>query len=285
MAKRTISSYDYNKSPQGVSFPLELKMDKRTRRFLEAIRHLRKPKILEVGMGQGRFLRKIASFRPDARLFGVDISKTAIATARKDPLFKGNLKIGNAENLPYLNNSFDVVVIMDVLEHVNNPEKVISEVYRVLKPGGVFHLYVPCENQPLTLDRILRRLGILSDFTKVNFGHTQYFTHDDIRKIVSIFELKKFSYSDHLLSQLAYFLILYVPKSLILRLGKEQQFSDRNFSVKRGKFGLKLARIIWYAFVDLPISIISEIEAYLFRNQAFMAKGLHFTGRKIIRKN
>jgi ubiquinone/menaquinone biosynthesis C-methylase UbiE len=280
MLKRISSSYDYNKNPQGVSSFFEIKMDKRTRRFLEAIRNLRKPKILEIGMGQGRFLKKITEFRPDAKLFGIDISRTAIKFAKNDPNLKGNFLIANAEKIPFPDDSFNVVVIMDVLEHVNNPKKVIPEVNRVLKPNGIFHFYVPCENQPFTLDWCLRRLGIMKNFTKTSFGHVQYFSHNDIKKITSRYMNPNFTYSDHLFAQLIYFLTLYIPKFLLSKLGEDKQLLYRDSNIKEGSTKLKLANVIWHTLVVLPTSLLSELEACLFSRLAFTAKGLHFTGRK-----
>jgi len=63
-----------------------------------------------------------------------------------------NLDIGNFENvdvvadgknLPFKNNSFDLVLIESVLEHVNEPEKVIKEAYRVLKKSGKVYISIP----------------------------------------------------------------------------------------------------------------------------------------------
>ncbi len=47
------------------------------------------------------------------------------------------------ENLPFKNNSLDVIVNLAVLEHVPNPKKVIEEIYRVLKPNGVVYTAFP----------------------------------------------------------------------------------------------------------------------------------------------
>ena len=281
MIKKISSSYDYNKCPQGASSFFELKLDKRTRRFLEAISNLRKPKILEVGMGEGRYIRKISFFRPDAILYGVDISESAINEVRMSG-FRGDFKVGDAEKLPYSDNYFDVVVIADVLEHLDDPVRAIKEVERVLKSGGMFHFYVPCENQPFTTDWLLRRLGIMKNFTKTIFGHVQYFSHSDIRKITSRYINSDFTYSDHLLSQLIYFLTLYMSKLLLLKLGEDKQLLYRDSGIKKVKgTKLKLARIVWDSCIVLPVSLVSELEACLFRRLAFTAKGLHFTGRKI----
>ena len=82
---------------------------------------------LEVGCGGGILTEEIAKM-------GLNI---AIKHAKDD-----NLKIkyekGTGENLPFQNNSFDVVFCCDVLEHVRDLPKVISEISRVLKNGGIF---------------------------------------------------------------------------------------------------------------------------------------------------
>lgn len=51
--------------------------------------------------------------------------------------------VADGKNLPFKNNSFDVVVLESVLEHVDEAEKVISESYRVLKKGGVIYISIP----------------------------------------------------------------------------------------------------------------------------------------------
>lgn len=56
----------------------------------------------------------------------------------------GGLVAAVGEALPFRDNSIDIVVSLMVLEHVTNPQKVIEEVFRILKPGGVF--FLACEN-------------------------------------------------------------------------------------------------------------------------------------------
>ena len=83
--------YDYERNQQGVTYFLSLTNDRRVKRFLEAIEKLDSPKVLEVGMGQGQFLKKIAKFRPDLQLFGVDFSRQSIEFATNDKQLKVNL--------------------------------------------------------------------------------------------------------------------------------------------------------------------------------------------------
>jgi len=58
-------------------------------------------------------------------------------------LFSGVDVVGDAEALPFKNNSFDAVIIQDVLEHIPYPDKVASEIHRVLKKGGKVYADTP----------------------------------------------------------------------------------------------------------------------------------------------
>jgi len=94
---------------------------------------------LEVGCGGGILCEDIAHMGFDVT--GIDPSEHSlqIATSHaKASRLRINYEQGTGEALPYRDNSFDIVFCCDVLEHVRNLPKVISEISRVLKPGGVF---------------------------------------------------------------------------------------------------------------------------------------------------
>jgi len=94
---------------------------------------------LEVGCGGGIFTEEIS--RLGFGTTGIDPSLKSITTASEHALNNG-LKInyinGSGEALPVPDRLYDIVFCCDVLEHVNDLAKVISEISRVLKPGGVF---------------------------------------------------------------------------------------------------------------------------------------------------
>ena len=94
---------------------------------------------LEVGSGGGILTEEIA--RMGFATTGVEPSEQSIQTASNHAKASGlNIKYdkGFGENLPYANSSFDSVFCCDVLEHVQDLPKVIGEISRVLKPGGIF---------------------------------------------------------------------------------------------------------------------------------------------------
>ena len=94
---------------------------------------------LEVGCGGGVLCEEIARMGFDVT--GIDPSLPALEIATRHAE-AGGLKIkyeqGTGEAIPYGDNSFDVVFCCDVLEHVRDLPKVVSEISRVLKPGCVF---------------------------------------------------------------------------------------------------------------------------------------------------
>lgn len=97
-------------------------------------------KILDVGCGTGGLLVKLTEEGYDSE--GIDISSEAI----KYSLKRGQkVKIGNAVNLPYKNNTFDAVLSLDVLYHsqVSSDKVALKEMIRVLKVGGLLLIRVP----------------------------------------------------------------------------------------------------------------------------------------------
>ncbi len=101
--------------------------------------------LLEVGCGIGTDLVRFA--RGGARVTGIDLSETAIDLARKNFALNGlgaeELRVGNGEQLPYPDGTFDVVYGHGVIQYTANPARLIQECHRVLKPGGtaIFMVY------------------------------------------------------------------------------------------------------------------------------------------------
>ncbi|MBA7492174.1 methyltransferase [subsurface metagenome] len=97
----------------------------------------KKNKILDVGCGLGETSRKLSVF---GQVVGIDSSPEAIKLGLKRAI------IMNINNLLFPKNSFDVVTAFDVLEHLENDQKAIKEVFKVLRNRGIFLLTVPSYN-------------------------------------------------------------------------------------------------------------------------------------------
>lgn len=98
--------------------------------------HPKANSILDIACGGGFLTNEMAKHYPIVH--GVDASKTSLETAQKfDSTKKVNYQYADAYSLPYENESFDVVCLMDFLEHVEKPKDIIIEASRVLKPNGL----------------------------------------------------------------------------------------------------------------------------------------------------
>ena len=96
-------------------------------------------RILDVGCGPGDFLNTMA----DYQRFGVDISNLYIKLIAEKGI---DGTVAWSEDLPFADGEFDAVVCADVLEHVLDLHKTISEALRVLRPGGYLVIRVPQED-------------------------------------------------------------------------------------------------------------------------------------------
>jgi SAM-dependent methyltransferase len=104
----------------------------------------RERQVLEVGCGAGVDLARFA--RGGAIVTGVDLAESAIALARGNfdqQGLSGDLRVANGEQLPFPDDSFDLVYAHGVVQYTANPGRLVAECRRVLKPGGqaVFQVY------------------------------------------------------------------------------------------------------------------------------------------------
>lgn len=121
--------------------------------ILELIQGDEKTKILDAGCGVGYILYQLykRGFKNVDNLVGVDSSQTCINECRKrssDNKIRSIFwDLQNISNNDIPEDEFDFVICCEVLEHVVEPLKIINELYRVLKPGGVLLCSVPHQDR------------------------------------------------------------------------------------------------------------------------------------------
>ena len=101
-------------------------------------------KILDVATGTGDLAIALASLRPDL-IHGIDISEQMLAVARKKILEKNlgrmiTFDSGDAENIPFPDDTFDAVTVAFGVRNYENLEKGLTEMRRILRPGGTMQI-------------------------------------------------------------------------------------------------------------------------------------------------
>lgn len=93
--------------------------------------------LLDVGCGTGELLKEISNLGIAQQLSGIDISSKMIDIAKEKLKETATLLLGDSEELPFNDQSFDAVVCNDSFHHYPTPSKVIKEFARVLKKDGI----------------------------------------------------------------------------------------------------------------------------------------------------
>ncbi|KKU47432.1 MAG: Methyltransferase type 11 [Candidatus Woesebacteria bacterium GW2011_GWF2_46_8] len=104
--------------------------------------------VLDVGSADGMFSKVIVDKTKAKSLTGIEAVKTSVAWANKHWKREGRMKfmVGDAHDLKFKAETFDAVFCLEVLEHVNNPKKVLGEFKRVMKKGGYGVFLVPSDS-------------------------------------------------------------------------------------------------------------------------------------------
>ena len=95
-------------------------------------------RILDVGCGIGFYVRRLRGFSDE--VYGVDVDPEKVAEASET---LPNIQVAPAEELPFSEGFFDLVLSHEVLEHVDDDRRAVAEALRVLKPGGRLAIFVP----------------------------------------------------------------------------------------------------------------------------------------------
>lgn len=132
--------------------------------------------VLEVGCGGGHVLRMF----PEANLTGLDVSGCMLEKARKNLAgYRVQLLKGEMHELALNDQTYDKVICTEVLEHVENPDAILSQIRRVLKPGGTAVITLPNDHLIRQIQSMIRFSGLsrLPLFNRIAWGGDEYHLH------------------------------------------------------------------------------------------------------------
>ena len=146
--------------------------------------------MLDVGCGEGRHIFGIMQDYPLMKCIGLDMDNESLEKAEEGyEYFKSISEAGaqflkgSAYSLPFPDESIDLIVCSEVLEHLHEYNDAVKEIHRVLKPGGKFYASVPAtwpekicwklskeyQNQPGGHLRIFSQSGLISEIKESGF--------------------------------------------------------------------------------------------------------------------
>lgn len=137
-------------------------------------------KLLDLGFGAGEFEKKILQKKRDFKLYGIDLSIESVKRISK--IINGSFKIGNVTDLKYPKNSFDCVLALDILEHIQPSEilSTLSGIHKVLRFKSYLILSVPLNEN---LEKIIKNEQNYS-------AHVREYTENIIKAELKISKFK-----------------------------------------------------------------------------------------------
>lgn len=145
-------------------------------------------KVLDVGCAMGGFLGYLHK-QGLPNLYGIDLIEDYVSYAKKKGDY--NIKLGSAESIPFDDNSFDLLVMDQVLEHLVEPIKAFREAKRVLVEGGLLYIAVPDASR-------YDEMYFFDFYWFIMKEHIQHFDVDHLKLLAGMegFELVNFSKSE-----------------------------------------------------------------------------------------
>ena len=122
-------------------------------------------RILDIGCGVGAFVRRLREFSPE--VYGVDIDAERVAAGASEV---PNLALAVGEYLPFADETFEVILLHEVLEHVTDDTATLREARRLLKPNGRVVIFCPNRLYPFETHGIfLGKRYVFGNMPLVNY--------------------------------------------------------------------------------------------------------------------
>ena len=161
-------------------------------RRLELIRRyvsLENARMLDIGCGIGTYVRKLGEL--STRVYGIDIDPARVHRSES-----GALAAAVSERLPFADGSFDVVLLNEVIEHVQDDAATLREACRVVRPGGHVVVYAPNRLYPFETHGVyLGKRYVFGNIPFVNYlpdilrrrlvPHARAYTARGLRRLVA----------------------------------------------------------------------------------------------------
>ena len=164
--------------------------------------------VLDIGCGAGNMIHHLSRY---GQVKGIEVDARPVAMAQARGY---DVRLGDAtRGIPFLDGSFDLVTVLDVIEHVDEDEAILRESFRVLRPGGILAISTPAFQWLWSHNDVLN-------------GHKRRYSSRQLRERVERAGLRVRRMT------FGFFLVFPMSAPLILlrnRMGKKQELSSHHF--------------------------------------------------------
>ncbi len=175
-------------------------------------------------------------------------------------------RIADGEPLPFADDEFDCVLIVDILEHLHDDDGFMQEAYRILKPGGPLIINAPTVKNTSLLMRFRHRIGM----TDANHGHVRAgYRYDDVMRLVDgRFTLETYQTHTKFFSKFTDTLMTIAISAL--KRGKREKTSGRGVLVTGADMKSYQTLFRVYSLIYPFVWLLSSLDRLLFFRSGYM---------------
>ena len=233
------------------------------RQMVDALGQTEGKHILEIGSDNGVFSYLFR--RRGGAWKSADIDERSVSAMRE--LVKTDVyRLVEGKALPFADDEFDVVLVVDIIEHLRDDSGFMKEVYRVLKPGGYLIVNAPNMKKGSLLMRFRQLIGM----TDANHGHVRPgYTYEDLRRLLgNDFTLESYSTHTKFFSKLTDTLMVIAISAL--KRNRKEKTSGRGVLVTGSDMKSYKTMFRVYSIVYPVVWLISSLDHFLFFRSGYM---------------
>ncbi|GMR18792.1 MAG: hypothetical protein BMS9Abin33_1235 [Gammaproteobacteria bacterium] len=190
--KQWSSLYEKNNYDEGLAGYFLTKSHQWSERHFCSDMHMNR--VLEVGAGTGMHVRFVEHSYDEYVITDLNpplLEKIKVDESKENKII---IKTEDASNLGFPDKSFDRVIAAHVLEHLYRPHEILREWVRVLKPGGILSLVLPCD--PGMAWRLGRTISARRKFVKAGMDYDYWMAREHVNAINNLVSLIRFYFED-----------------------------------------------------------------------------------------
>jgi len=259
LKSRTVDSLNFFFKPWQLEvFENSLKKKEKVHTIIDFIENTKDKRCLEIGCEKGitgYFLRKTGGF-----WVSTDIDRKNVFVTKE--LIKENIVYFKENAFPFSTGSFDLIIAVDTLEHIEDDMAFLRDMHRILAKDGILYISVPSSYNSLIWNKVAQKCGMNLDY----YGHKREgYSVENLRKMLAItgFQTTRFRYFSRFFTE-GIELLLNFGYIFLLNKGKKSKGIKGSISPSSGEeFKRHSSAFSFYKKIYPILRIINRFDAFL----------------------